>query len=468
MPWDPFTRLASEAARLMVDGWIAMWLSLWTAGLWVLRLVLGWMDFWLTPDLAADGPGRELYQVTFWIAGVLVVILGLVQVGVAAGKRDGKALARAGIGLAQFAVFTGGWVAYTTAITAAAGGLTRACMESLMGVTSWRAWQPWEAFDPKSVTEANIATVLGFLGLFMWIAAIGHLLVLLARDIALLVLVGTGPIAAAGLANESTRSWFWKMFRWFHAAAFTPLLVVIVTGVGMKFAEGVTVGKAGTMEAAIGTVLPGVVLICVAVVSPVALFKLLAFVDPGTSSGASMRAGMQSFGGIQGVLRGGGVGGDTATAQSPSGSSAGEASADAATTSRVAGLVQAGSGLLGPVGAAFAAGIGAVTAVGSTGAALFTDVANQAGIGHNTYQPDYQAGRRDGAARAAWEQEGAEDDPIDDGSLDGPTPVGGPDPSGPTQPLPTTPSGGSPSAAAGESGTGGSAAGAETAAAVAL
>ena len=94
---------------------------------------------------------------------------------------------------------------------------------------------------------------------------------------------------------------FWKAFRWFHAAVASPLLVVIVTGVGMKFAEGVAAGKAGSIEASIGTVVPAVVLICIAVVSPVALFKLLAFVDPGTASGASMRAGMQAMGGLQGL-----------------------------------------------------------------------------------------------------------------------------------------------------------------------
>ena len=67
---------------------------------------------------------------------------------------------------------------------------------------------------------------------------------------------------------------------------------MIVTGVGMKFAEGVAAGKAGSMEATVGTALPAVVLICVSVAAPLALFKLLAFVDPGTASGAAMRAGM--------------------------------------------------------------------------------------------------------------------------------------------------------------------------------
>ena len=401
MPWDPFSKLASTAAQIVTDAWTAGWLSVWNAGLWVLRLVLSWMDAWLTPDLSASGPGHDLYQVTFWIAGILVVIMLVVQLGIAAGRRDGKGLARAGIGLAQFAVLTGGWVAYTVAVTAAVGGLTRSVMGSLLGVTSWNSWQPWTSFDTKQVTDAGLATVLGLLGLLMWIAAIGHLLVILARDAALMVLVATGPIAAAGLVNDSTRAWFWKAFRWFHAAVATPLLVVIVTGVGTKFAEGVAAGKAGSIEASVGTTLPAIVLICIAVISPVALFKLLAFVDPGTASGASMRAGLQATGGLQGLLRGqpAAASDDTAAASS-GGTSAGEASADAATTSRVAGVVQQAGSFLGPVGAGFAMGIGVMTRVGSVGTSVLTDMTNQEGVGHNTYQPDYQDGRRDGAARA--------------------------------------------------------------------
>ena len=47
--------------------------------------------------------------------------------------------------------------------------------------------------------------------------------------------------------------------------------------------------------------------------SPLALFKLLAFVDPGTSSGAAMRAGLVAEGGLQGLLRGGSAGSSAAS-----------------------------------------------------------------------------------------------------------------------------------------------------------
>ena len=466
--FNPFDTLGSAAAKIVADGWIAAWLSIWNAGLWLLRLVLSWSDAWLTPDLSANGPGHDLYQVTFWIAGVLLLIMVMVQLGIAAFRRDGKGLARAGIGLGQFAVIVGGWIGYTVGVTAAFSGLTRATMDSLMGVTSWRDWDLFTPVEAKTVTEGAVAVLLGFLGLLVWLASIGHLVILLIRAATLMVLVATGPIAAAGLAYDGTRVWFWKTFRWFHAAAATPLIVVLVSGAGMKFAEGVVAGKAGSVEQTIGTAVPAIVLICVAIVSPLALFKLLAFTDPGTASGAAMRAGLASLGGMQGLLGGNPTAGVTAGGGDTTGSdgsarTAGEASADEVTTSKAASAAQMGSSLLGPAGMAFAAGLGALMKVGSVGASVMADVTNQEGVGHNSYQPDYLGGGRDGAARANREANGdSTNSPDPDTETpDSPPPDPGPPPppNPPPAPAPTPGPDGAPGLPAGCGSPGGGAGG---------
>lgn len=432
---NPFDVIASTAGRIVTDGWIAMWLSVWNAGQWLLRLVLGWMDAWLTPDLSASGPARTIYPVTFWLAGAVLLVMVIVQLGIAAGRRDGRGLARSLIGVAQFAIVWGGWLGYTAAVVTAAGGLTQAVMQSLMGVTSWKAWEPWTPFDPSEIADAGVATVLGLMGLLLWVAAIGHLLVILTRDAALMVIVATAPIAAAGLANETTRAWFWKAFRWFHAAAFTPLLVVLVTGVGMKMAEGVATGGATHVQASIGTAVPAIVLICIAVVCPLALFKLLAFVDPGTSSGAAMRAGLAASGGIQGLLRGAASSpassSDAAAQASDSGRSAGEDSAETATTTRASSAIQGAMAFLGPVGQVAAKGLGALTAAGAYGTTVMSDMANQEGVGNNSYYPDYTDRSRRDATRANREQHGGTDDQNGTTEPDTPTP---PPPSGGTTP----------------------------------
>ncbi|MCB0909999.1 MAG: hypothetical protein KDB60_00075 [Propionibacteriaceae bacterium] len=446
---NPFDIIGSQAGRIVTDGWIAMWLSVWNGGQWLLRLILGWMDAWLTPDLSASGPARTIYPATFWLAGAVLLVMAVVQIGIAAGRRDGRSLARLLIGVAQFAIIWGGWIGYSVAIVTAAGGLTHAAMESLMGVTSWKAWQPWKPFDPAEIADAGVATVLGLMGLLLWIAAIGHLLVILTRDAALMVIVATTPIAAAGLANETTRAWFWKAFRWFHAAAFTPLLVVLVTGVGMKMAEGVATDGATSVQGSIGTAVPAIVLICIAVVCPVALFKMLAFVDPGTSSGAAMRAGLTASGGIGGLLAGKpmGSGNDSASTASSQGRSAGEDSAEAATTTRASSAIQGAMAVLGPAGKVMAAGLGALTTVGAYATTVTSDLANQEGVGNNSYYPDYTDRSRRDATRANREQQGRSGDQSDNTEPDNP----------PSPPPPAPTSGGpAPAPASGLSASGGS------------
>jgi len=301
---NPFHYLAGAAGKVVADGWTAAMLGLWNAGLWAMRLVLNIMDAFLTPDLSENGPGAQIYAATFWIAGALVLVMVMIQLGVAAIRRDGKSLATLLVGGAQFTIVWAAWVAYGVAVIAACGGLTRALMGSLLKVSSWSAWQPWTPFTTADIVDGTVATVLGLMGLLLWLAAIGHLLVMLTRGGALMVLSATTPISAAGLVSDAGRSWFWKSLRWFHAAAFTPVLMVLVLGIGIQMTTGVANGLADKTQAAIGTALPGVILILISCFAPLALFKLLAFVDPGTSSGAAVRQGLAAQGGLQGLLGG--------------------------------------------------------------------------------------------------------------------------------------------------------------------
>ena len=385
---NPFAALASAAGKVVADAWTAAMLGLWNAGLWLLRLALTFLDFLLTPDLSEDGPGAWLYQVMFWIAAALLVIMLLVQLGVAVAKRDGQGLARVALGLGQFVVVWAGWIVYGVTIVTAAGGLTRALMQGLLNVTSWTAWQPWEPFTPADITDGTVATVLGLMGLLLWLAAIGHFLIMLVRSAALMVLVATTPIAAAGLVSEAGRSWFWKSLRWFHAAALSPVVMVLVLGVGVQYTTGVANGLTG-VQGAIGTAIPGVLLICIATISPLALFKLLAFVDPATTSGASLRTSMTAVGGLQGLLTGsaGSGGGGRAAATDEQGRSAGEDSAGDATTGRFNTAVAGGLSQLGPIGQLASTGLGLIAGLGAAGASLGADLTNQMGVGHNTYPP---------------------------------------------------------------------------------
>jgi hypothetical protein len=380
MPFDPFGALGSAAAHIVADGLTAAMLSLWNAGLWLLRLVLQLEDAVLTPNLAESGPLGELYRTTFWIAGALVSLFMLVQLGFALGRRDARTLGRGLVGLVQFGFVWFAWVGYGVLLVAACGGLSRALMESLLNVTTWNDWNPWRPFTVNDITNGTVAFILGLMGLLMWLAAIGHVFVLLARSAALLVLAATTPISAAGLVVDFGRPWFWKSLRWFHAAALTPPLMVLALGVGVKITTGVAIGAETDLLKSIGTAFVGVVLICTSTFAPLALYKLFAFVDPGSTSGASLRAGLAAAG----LIAGGRPQSSAATTTDDHGRTAGEDGAAANTSGRF----NSGLSSLGAVGRAAATGIGAMATLGGQGASTGHDLANQMGTGHNVYPPD--------------------------------------------------------------------------------
>ena len=202
------------------------------------------------------------------------------------------------------------------------------------------------------------------------------------------------------MVSDFTRSWFWKSLRWFHAAAFTPVLMVMVLGIGVQMSNGVAAHLADGAQKSVGTALPAVMLILVSVVAPLALFKLLAFVDPGTPSGASFRQGMAIQGGLQGLLGGGASGGGSsaASAMDPSGRSGGEQSAEASTGDRFNKSTQGFLGSFGPVGQAMSTGMGWINSAGAKATSLMSDETNQAGVGQSTYGPDFSGlgGRQSG------------------------------------------------------------------------
>ena len=451
---DPLTWLGGSVTKVVADSFTVAMMSLWSGGLHVLRFVLGVLDLFLTPDLRESGPGAVMYQTTFWFASVLVLFMAMIQFGTAAVRRDGSSLARVAIGTAQFVMVWVTWVTLAVAVVAAASGLTKAIMRTTMGVDAWSQWDPWESVQVEDITDTGVAVVLGVMGIFLIFAAIGHLLIMLTRAGALLVLVATGPIAAAGLVSDVGRSWFWKSLRWLLAAAFTPVVIALVMGAGIQMTTGVVQASADGVAKTIGTIVPGVVLVLIGCFAPLALFKLLAFVDPGTSSGAAMRSGLAAQGGMQGLMspgggpsQGGGAGG-AASQSGSSGRSGGEDSSESAT----AGRFGAAMAMLGPVGQAASTGLGAVSALGTKGAAIGADLTNQMGVGSNNYIPDFGSGK--GQAKQGTKDN---DNPDVNGSGDqnSGTQGGGAatDPAAATQAIPAVP--GTPTAMPSPGGGGG-------------
>ena len=305
---NPLSWLGDAASEAAGETWTSAMVASWSSGMWILDMAFRGVDAFVSPDLSAKGPMGAVYPYTFGLGLVVALVMAFLQLGVAAFRRDGQSLARLLVGVVQFAAVWLGYVGVASLLVVAASGLTHGLLHSLLGVDHFSGYKPGSDW-PRDVNDTVTATVLGVCSwLLIWPASIAYLLVMLVREAALLLLAATSPIAAGGLMSEMGRAWFWKSLRWFIASLLVAPLAALVLGVGQKITEGVVSGAGHDTAAAVGMAVVGSVLVLVAAICPLVLFKLLAFVDPGTSSGAAMRTSLAAQGGFSGLLAGQGFG----------------------------------------------------------------------------------------------------------------------------------------------------------------
>jgi type IV secretion system protein TrbL len=469
---NPLHWLGSAAVGAATDTWKAAMIGLWTAGVWLLQLAFKLIDAFTTPDVSATGPLAAVLPTTLWLGLFVVSITLAMQLAVAVIRRDGKSLGRIVIGICQFGVVWVGYLAVAGLLIAAASGLTTGLLSSMLHIPSWSAYAGSNTW-PRQLDDTAAASVLGLSALFLLIpASFAYVLIMLVREASLILLLATAPIAAAGLVNDTTKMWFWKTLRWFLASLLIAPAAALILGVGTSLSNGVISGAGTDTVAAAGTAVVGCVLVMIGALCPMTLFKLLAFVDPGTGSGAAMRQSMSDAGGLGGLLGGGrsassSAGSGAATATSGGGQSQGEASAQAQSASRM-------SKMLGPIGT----GIGMATSMATRAADLTSDILGQAGVG----DPGYSMSFADNASRnrpsasssnsggSGW---GGSDTPPTGGGQAGPgdsgngggAPLPTSPPTPPMTPVPVGPGAGGPGAGAGAAGAG---AGVSEAAVVAL
>jgi type IV secretion system protein TrbL len=389
LPINPFCVIGEAAGAVVADVWVSAMLSLWEAGLWLLGLAFSVIDALATPDLSADGPLAAVYPVTFGIGATVAALMAMVQLSIAAVRRDGQTLGRLLIGLLQFGLVWAGYIGVAALLVTGVSGLTTALLRSLLDIDTMAAFDPSISVS-RDLVDGTVATVLGVSSIFLLVpASVGYLLLMLVREAALIVLAATSAISAGGLLAQTSSTWFWRSLRWFLAALLVAPVAVLVLGVGVTITEGILTGAEETStEAAIGMAVVGCLLILLGAICPLALFRLLAFVDPGTSSGAALRSSLAASGGVMGALEktgggraavataaagaaSGGVAASGAAARSAGDRAQGESTADAATSGRFAGALRAlttGTSTAGRL----AAGV----------AASASDVLSGAGVGH--------------------------------------------------------------------------------------
>lgn len=454
--------LGGQASKAIGDVWQAAMTGLWSAALWLLQLAFQVIDQFTTPDLSASGPMSSVLPTTLWIGAAVAVLMMFIQLAVALVRRDGQSLGRVFLGIAQFGA---AWIAYlgvAGGLVAAAAGLEKGILSATLHVNSFSGIN-LSASWPRNVNDVVLATVLGVLSLLLVIpAAFFYLIIMFVREAALILLVATAPISAAGLLADASKVWFWKSLRWFIACLLISPTAALVLGIGVQVSNGVVSGEGDKTAAAAGMAVVGCVMIAIGACCPLVLFRLLAFVDPSTASGAALRQSWSDAGGMSGLMSGNGAqaAGGTAAAQSSSdGRSGGETNAESQTRGRLAAA-------MGTVGQ----GMQTAVSLAHKAADVGSDVLGSTGVGHPGYSLTYADTRatRQQPANSVGTTGSGDGDGDEGSGGDGSSapPPGGPTPPvSPPSPLPSGPAvPGGPGGAAG----GGTAAGGGEAAAAAV
>lgn len=401
--------------------------------IWVAAVALLRTSFEIVDDLLAFGDGSdlvtssgqpaagaafaELWPTLRWIGLSVALGLFLWQLTITM-LRGGAGFWRAASGPFAYGVAVAITLGIVAALLGAAEGLATLLLQQGLAADNFRTIldNPNLAFGDNPELDSQLdssvrAMLLGLIGLFGVLpAALGFALQMIFREAAIVVLLATVPITAAGLLTNTTASWFWRSLRWMLAAILMKpaLALVLVIGVNMLSAP-----------TGIGGLLAGTGVLLIALFCPLALFRLLAFVEPGTNAGATARASLSRGGGgspRSGSDAGGGAEEsntarfDGAGASGPgsraAGAGGGAAGGGAAAAGGGAGAAGGGAAAAGGGAAAGGAGGGAAGAVGAVNAAVGAAAAfatkfagetmDATGIGHGPAGGGGRAGRGSG------------------------------------------------------------------------
>lgn len=290
---DGMKSLAGKAGKAVVGGVAAATAfetaarAIWEAALALLRGAFGVVDTFsvFTVDLRSE-PVSVLWPVMLWISGALAVALFCYQI-IATSLRGGRGFLRLVTGPVQYGLALAVTVGMVAALLAAADGITSGILNYGLRTDNFR-----DALEHTGLGDAagdGVTTVVlalvGVIGVLP--VAFGYALEMIFREAGITVMVITLPITAAGLMAGTTKSWYWTTCRWILALIFMKPVLALALAIGVAMTGG-SKGLSG--------LLVGVAVLLIAVFTPLALFKLLAFIDPHTPAGSALRDARASTG----------------------------------------------------------------------------------------------------------------------------------------------------------------------------
>lgn len=402
----------------------------------ILASVFSWIDKSTEPTIiyTPDGPLAKVYPITLWIGGFLVVAFGFAQIGLTAinGTRSLFALLK---GTAQYLLLSGSSLTILSVVSSLASLAATGIISAGFNVDSWSGLSEHGDFGQKTL---NGVTGIALLIVVVFNAVpftFGLLVEMMIRQGAMEVLATTFPIIAAGLVHEKFARWYWTGVRWMLALIFMLPVLALSMVIGHSIAQGAGSAAQEGLSAQVMQALVGGFVSIIGLLFPYFLFKLFAFVDPNTVSGANFRAslpqGKKGGGGedTEGAAQASegasdsGAGATDSMSSSSGGSAAGSGGAGAAGSGGGGGAAGGASGAGafsgGGVMAALGAFSAAATSASEQGATQGHASLDSAGAGHRS-QPGGSSG---GGERGAGSRPSADDGSSDDqaGRLTGPS-----------------------------------------------
>lgn len=285
--------------------------SVWDAATSVLGGAFSVADTFSTFTVDAhSGPIGAIWPTLLTVSSAIALGLFFWQLTLSA-LRGGKGMMQVATGPVAYGIALAMTVTGVAAALTTADGLTTVILTKGLNVTNFSQAFAHTSLGGQALNGVK-AVALGLVGMFGLVpAAIGWVLEIIWRQAAILVLVATIPVTAAGLLSHTTSSWFWSGLRWTVAAITVKPVLALIVVIGVSSLAGAT-GPVG--------LLAGIGVLWVSLAAPMALFRLLAFVGPQTDTGQvfreswsqlSSRLSGSSSGGGSAVPGGGGSGADS-------------------------------------------------------------------------------------------------------------------------------------------------------------